>query len=203
MERGLIAPAAAECGVDEAGRGPLAGPVVAAAVVLPEGFAHPLLDDSKKTTEAARIELREAIEREAVAWCVAEVDAAQIDRTNILRAAFEAMNRAVAGVAEHLTPNIVLVDGNRFRSQHSFPFRCEVGGDARFASIAAASILAKAHRDELMRRLHAEYPVYGWDRNLGYPTEEHVRAIWAHGVSPYHRRTFAQCMPELDLFGKI
>ena len=177
-----------EAGCDEAGRGPLAGPVVAAAVVLPDDYRNGQLDDSKKLSERHRDKLREVIEREALAWAVAVVDADEVDRLNILHASTHAMCLAVQQLS--LKPDFLLIDGNRFYNETDIPFQCFVKGDARFMSVAAASILAKTHRDEIMQRLHSECPLYGWDRNKGYPTAEHYRAIELHGISPYHRRTF-------------
>lgn len=177
-----------EAGCDEAGRGPLAGPVVAAAVVLPNDYRNGQLDDSKKLSERQRDKLREVIEREALAWAVAVVDADEVDRLNILHASTHAMCLAVQQLS--LKPDFLLIDGNRFYNETDIPFQCFVKGDARFMSVAAASILAKTHRDEIMQRLHSECPLYGWDRNKGYPTAEHYRAIELHGISPYHRRTF-------------
>jgi len=187
LEAHLI-PGRREAGCDEAGRGPLAGPVVAAAVLLPDDYCNPLLNDSKQLTERQRDRLREEIEREAAAWAVAVVDADEIDRLNILHASTHAMCLAVQRLA--LKPEFLLIDGNRFYNETDIPYQCIVKGDAKFMPIAAASILAKTHRDELMVRLHEEYPQYGWDRNKGYPTVEHFRAIEAHGPSPYHRRSF-------------
>ena len=187
LEAHLI-PGRREAGCDEAGRGPLAGPVVAAAVLLPDNYCNPLLNDSKQLTERQRDRLREEIEREAAAWAVAVVDADEIDRINILHASTHAMCLAVQRLA--LKPEFLLIDGNRFYNETDIPYQCIVKGDAKFMPIAAASILAKTHRDELMVRLHEEYPQYGWDRNKGYPTAEHFRAIEAHGPSPYHRRSF-------------
>ena len=188
-----------EAGCDEAGRGCLAGPVFAAAVVLPADFSHPLLNDSKQMTERNRDTLREIVEREAVAWAVAEVSPEEIDRINILNASFEAMNRAVAGLG--IVPGLLLIDGNRFRTQSGIPYRCVVGGDGKYADIAAASVLAKTHRDEYMRRIAAEYPEYGWAKNKGYPTREHRLAVARHGVTPYHRLTFNHTIGQLELFG--
>jgi ribonuclease HII len=177
-----------EAGCDEAGRGCLAGPVFAAAVVLPEGFNHPLLDDSKKMTARQRETLRVVIEREAVAWAVESVSAARIDEINILNASFEAMSLAVARLKT--TPEHLLIDGNRFRTTLAIPHTCIVGGDGLYAPIAAASVLAKTHRDEYMDRLAAEHPEYGWLQNKGYPTRQHREAIARHGLTSHHRKTF-------------
>lgn len=186
-----------EVGLDEAGRGPLAGSVFAGAVLLPPDFHDERLNDSKKMTEHDRYALREVIEREAVAWGVGEVTAAEIDEINILNASFRAMRRALAQLLERLPQGIeverLLVDGNRFRpGTLVIPYECIVKGDAKLAPIAAASVLAKTYRDDYMLRLHAEYPVYGWDRNKGYPTKMHREAVALHGLSPYHRTTFCR-----------
>lgn len=183
----------AEAGCDEAGRGCLAGPVFAAAVILPRHFEHPLLNDSKQLSENERNLLREVIEKEALAWGVAQVDAAEIDRINILKSSFLAMHRALD--AMQMTPQFILVDGNRFAAYGAVPHLCIVKGDGKYASIAAASILAKTHRDAFMLRLHEEYPHYGWRQNKGYPTGPHREAIRRHGISPYHRRSF-QLLPQ-------
>lgn len=187
-----------EAGCDEAGRGPLAGPVFAAAVILPEGFAHPLLDDSKKMSEKNRLLLRDVIVEQAVAWAVAEVSPEEIDQINILRASFEAMTRAVEMLS--VRPEHLLIDGNRFRSRLDIPYRCEVKGDGRFANIAAASVLAKTFRDERMVALAKEYPGYGWERNKGYPTREHREAVARLGVTPHHRLSFLHPADQLTLF---
>jgi ribonuclease HII len=177
-----------EAGCDEAGRGCLAGPVVAAAVILPAGIRLPGLDDSKKMTEAARDRLRPVIERNAVAWCVAMADVAEIDRINILRAAFLAMHRAIAGLSTR--PEQLLVDGNRFTPYPGISHRCIIQGDGKYRSIAAASVLAKTHRDAWMRKLHAEDPRFGWAVNRGYPTTAHRAAIALHGPCVHHRMSF-------------
>lgn len=187
-----------EAGCDEAGRGPLAGPVFAAAVILPEGFSHPLLDDSKKMSEKNRLLLRDVIMKEAVAWAVAEVSPEEIDRINILRASFEAMTRAVESLA--VRPEHLLIDGNRFISRLEIPYRCEVKGDGRFANIAAASVLAKTARDERMLQLAKEFPGYGWEKNKGYPTREHRQAVARLGATPHHRMTFLHAKDQLTLF---
>ena len=187
-----------EAGCDEAGRGPLAGPVFAAAVILPEGFSHPLLDDSKKMSEKNRLLLRDIIMKEAVAWAVAEVSPEEIDRINILRASFEAMTRAVESLS--VRPEHLLIDGNRFISRLDIPYRCEVKGDGRFANIAAASVLAKTARDERMLQLAKEFPGYGWEKNKGYPTREHRQAVARLGATPHHRMTFLHEKDQLTLF---
>lgn len=182
-----------EAGCDEAGRGCLAGPVYAAAVILPDGFSHPWLNDSKQVGEHRRDQLRRIIETEAVAWAIGIVDNAEIDRINILRASILAMHKALDALA--VRPGAVIVDGNRFSPYRDLPCRTFVKGDGRFANIAAASILAKTHRDEAMKILHQRYPAYGWDINKGYPTAAHRAAIAACGPSPLHRRSFRLLPP--------
>lgn len=177
-----------EAGLDEAGRGPLAGPVFAAAVILPPDFYHPLLNDSKQMTEKARDEVRKVIEAEAVSWAVEEVSADEIDRLNILWASVTGMQRAVLRL--NVKPEFLLVDGNRFRPFGGFPYKTVVHGDATYASIAAASVLAKTWRDEKMRTLAQKYPGYGWEKNMGYPTREHIDAIRRLGYTPEHRKSF-------------
>ena len=187
-----------EAGCDEAGRGCLAGSVFAAAVILPPDFHHPLLNDSKQMTERARNILREVIEREAVAWAVAEVTAARIDEINILKASIEGMNIAAANLK--VAAEFLAIDGNHFISHTGLPYKCIVKGDGKYADIAAASVLAKTHRDEYMLRLHNEFPHYGWDRNKGYPTREHRLAIREYGLTPYHRLSFNHSEGQLELF---
>lgn len=187
-----------EAGCDEAGRGPLAGPVFAAAVILPQGFFHPLLNDSKRMSARARDILREVIEREAVAWAVEEVSAEEIDSLNILWASVEGMQRAVRRLGTK--PDFLLVDGNRFRPMEGYGYATVVHGDATYASIAAASVLAKTRRDEKMRELDKLYPQYGWARNMGYPTREHIEAIRRYGLTPQHRRSFHPKALEASLF---
>ena len=189
-----------EAGCDEAGRGCLAGPVTAAAVILPPDFHNELLNDSKQLTERQREALRPVVEREAIAWAVAMVDAHEIDRINILNASILAMHRAIDQLK--VRPEALLIDGNRFRPYRDIPHTTIVKGDGKMMSIAAASVLAKTHRDELMRRLHNEFPLYGWNRNKGYPTREHRAAIAAHGTTPYHRITF-QLLEPPTLFDNI
>ncbi|MDY5814457.1 MAG: ribonuclease HII [Bacteroides sp.] len=177
-----------EAGCDEAGRGCLAGPVYAAAVILPPNFDHPLLNDSKQLTERQRNSLRHLIEQEATAWGVGIVSPQEIDEINILQASFLAMHRALDALT--LTPEHLLIDGNRFCPYKQIPHTTVVKGDGKYRSIAAASILAKTHRDEAMERLDAQYPTYGWAQNKGYPTAAHRAAIAAHGITPHHRQTF-------------
>jgi ribonuclease HII len=183
FKKGLI-----EAGCDEAGRGCLAGPVVAAAVILPPDFHHPLLNDSKQLTHEERSLLRPVIEKEALAWSVQHVDHEEIDRINILKASFKAMHLAVDTLK--LRPELLLIDGNRFTPYLGVAHHCVVKGDSIYASIAAASVLAKTHRDEYMTRLHLHHPEYNWQENKGYPTPFHKKQIKIHGFSPYHRRTF-------------
>lgn len=181
-------PGVMEAGCDEAGRGCLAGPVVAAAVILPDGYSHPGLIDSKKLSEKRRAEMREVIIRDAVAWAVAECSAEEIDEINILNASIEAMHRALAKLS--VRPGEISVDGNRFKPFEDIPHATVVKGDATYANIAAASIMAKTTRDALMEKLADSYPQYGWNANKGYPTKDHRAAIMEHGFSPLHRRTF-------------
>lgn len=177
-----------EAGCDEAGRGCLAGSVCAAAVILPPGYENPRLDDSKKLTARRREALREEIERDALSWAVAFVEAEEIDRINILQASILAMHRALDALA--VRPEFVIVDGNRFHRYADLPHAAIVKGDARYMSIAAASILAKTHRDAYMRRMAETYPGYGWESNAGYPTRTHREAIRRLGPTPIHRRSF-------------
>jgi ribonuclease HII len=179
-----------EVGVDEAGRGCLAGDVYAAAVVLPDGFSNELLNDSKQLTEKQREQLREVIEREAVAWAVGVVTAKEIDEINILNASILAMHRALAQVEQKLQFRHIIVDGNRFKPYKDVAYQTVVKGDGKYMSIAAASVLAKTHRDEYMLAIHKEYPQYKWDSNKGYPSPSHRAAIKEHGATPYHRMTF-------------
>lgn len=187
-----------EAGCDEAGRGCLAGSVFAAAVILPPDFHHPWLNDSKQMTERRRNELRSIIEREALAWSVMEVSAERIDKINILNASIEGMNLAIKDLS--LAPEFIVIDGNRFHTDLDIPYRTIVKGDGKYANIAAASVLAKTHRDEYMMRLDAEYPMYGWAKNKGYPTREHRLAIREHGLTPYHRLSFNLSPEQLELF---
>ena len=190
-----------EAGCDEAGRGPLAGPVFAAAVILPEDFHHPLLNDSKKMTARQRDEVREVIEKDAISWAVEEVSPAEIDELNILWASVTGMQRAVLRLNPR--PDFLLIDGNRFRPFGTYTakdYSTVVKGDATYASIAAASVLAKTWRDEYMKKIALEYPEYGWDRNMGYPTLEHIAAIRKYGYTPYHRMSFHPKELEPTLF---
>ncbi len=183
-----------EAGLDEAGRGCYAGPVYAAAVILPKSFQHPLLNDSKKLTEEQRNMLRPIIEKESIAYAVCAVDNKEIDRINILQASFRAMHRSIAKLA--VQPEVLLVDGNRFKPYKKIPHECIVQGDGKYAAIAAASILAKTYRDEYMQQLHEEFPHYSWNSNKGYGTEAHRTAIDIHGLCRYHRMSF-RIQPDL------
>ena len=188
-----------EAGCDEAGRGCLAGPVFAAAVILPPKFKLKLLNDSKQVSEKLRFELRAVIEKKALAWAVAEVDHLEIDKINILNASFLAMHRAVAKLA--VEPQLLLIDGNRFKSYPHLPHHCIIKGDGKYASIAAASVLAKTYRDAYMVELHQRHAVYRWDANKGYGTPEHRTAIREHGICTYHRKSFRIQDPDATLGG--
>jgi len=187
-----------EAGCDEAGRGCLAGPVFAAAVILPHDFDHHLLNDSKQLTEAVRYELRAEIEQKAIAHAVGVVDNIEIDAINILNASFLAMHRAIEKL--HLKPQFLIIDGNRFNKYHDTPHHCIVEGDAKYFSIAAASILAKTYRDDYMKQIAAEHPEYDWHSNKGYPTTKHRQMVLKIGYTPYHRRTFRVTDPQLSIF---
>ena len=187
-----------EAGTDEAGRGCLAGDVYAAAVILPDDFHDPLLNDSKQLTEARRNRLRRIIEAEALAWAVATASPDEIDRINIRNASMLAMHRALEALS--VTPGAVIVDGNYFKPWRDIPWQTFVKGDGRYANIAAASVLAKTHRDEYMERMHARWPMYGWDSNKGYPTAAHRAAIAVHGPSPIHRKSFRLIDTQLTLW---
>lgn len=178
-----------EAGCDEAGRGCLAGSVYAAAVILPPDYTNDELNDSKKLSAKRRYALRKVIERDAVAWAVGVATAAEIDEINILNASILAMHRALDKLT--VRPEFVIVDGNRFKPYHDVPHQTIVKGDGQYLAIAAASILAKTYRDDYMHELHKEFPYYGWDRNAGYPTKQHREGIAEHGLTPYHRVTFA------------
>jgi ribonuclease HII len=187
-----------EAGCDEAGRGCLAGPVFAAAVILPDNFEHNLLNDSKQLSEGIRYELRVEIEQTAIAFAVASVDNVEIDAINILNASFLAMHRAIALLK--LTPQFLIIDGNRFNKYGDMPHHCIVEGDAKYFSIAAASILAKTYRDDYMKQIAAEHPEYDWHKNKGYPTIKHRETVLKIGYTPYHRRTFRVTDPQLEMF---
>lgn len=182
-----------EAGTDEAGRGCLAGPVTAAAVILPNSFKNMLLNDSKKLISSSRESLKDIIENESLCFAVCHVYEKEIDEINILNASIKAMHLALNKLT--VSPNFIIVDGNRFKKFKNIEHECIVKGDAKFMSIAAASILAKTYRDEYMRKLHDEYPMYNWVKNKGYPTKEHREAIRKHGPSPYHRKSF-KLLPE-------
>jgi len=186
-----------ECGTDEAGRGCLAGPVTAAAVILPKDFRHPLLNDSKQLSEKKRELLRPIIEEEALAFGVAHIQPKKIDEINILNASILAMHKAIDKL--RLRPEFVLVDGNRFKPYQDIPYECMVKGDARFLNIAAASVLAKTYRDDFMEKIAEEFPDYGWKKNKGYPTKKHREGIKKFGVTKYHRKTFRLLNDQLEL----
>jgi len=189
-----------ECGVDEAGRGCLAGPVVAAAVILPTDFWHADIQDSKKISESKRYILREVIIENAWAWNIGVASVEMIDEVNILNATYSAMNEAIKGL--NVRPELLVVDGNRFQNESSIPHICLVQGDSKNLNVAAASILAKTFRDDIMQWLHKEFPDYQWNRNKGYPTTFHRLMIQKLGLTPYHRKTF-QCFPSFDLFSEL
>ena len=187
-----------EAGCDEAGRGCLAGPVVAAAVIFPKKYRHKLLNDSKQLTRPEREALRVDIERDALAWAVAEVDHVEIDRINILNASFKAMHMALEKLS--VVPELILVDGNRFKPYSDIRHECIIKGDGKYLSIAAASILAKTYRDDLMNRLAIQFTGYGWETNVGYATLEHREGIKLQGITPYHRKSFTLLPEQLELF---
>ena len=178
-----------EAWCDEAGRGCLAGPVFAAAVILPKNYTNELLNDSKKLSQKQRETLRPAIERDAIAWAIAIADHTEIDKYNILHASILAMHRALDKL--NVQPELILIDGNRFKAYKDIHHRCFIRGDGIYMSIAASSVLAKTYRDDFMQNLHDQFPVYGWNRNKGYPTLEHRRAVIEHGFSAFHRMTFS------------
>lgn len=186
-----------EAGCDEAGRGCLAGPVFAAAVILPQNFYLEGLNDSKKLTHKQRDELRPLIEKDALAWAVAMVDHEEIDRINILNASFLAMHRAIEKLK--IQPEYLSIDGNRFKAYPQIPHTCVIKGDGKYLNIAAASILAKTHRDEFMLNLSKDYPHYNWQQNKGYPTKAHRKAVLEMGLSPFHRKTFNISDPQLPI----
>jgi ribonuclease HII len=187
-----------EAGCDEAGRGCLAGPVYAAAVILPPDYHHEFLNDSKQLTEKQRDRIRPEIEAEAIAWAVASLDNHEIDKINILNASIAAMHRAVDKLS--IKPDLLLIDGNRFRQYPGISHKCIIKGDSLYFSIAAASILAKTYRDEFMFKAHEEFPQYGWDKNKAYPTMFHRRAISEHGITSYHRLSYKLTDTQLKLF---
>lgn len=193
LSKGII-----EAGCDEAGRGCLAGPVVAAAVILHEDYSHPVLNDSKKLSEKQRDLLKVEIMETAISWSVGIVDHKEIDEINILNASFLAMHRAIDQLK--VQPELLLIDGNRFNKYKKLPHEAIIKGDGKFYSIAAASVLAKTARDEIMKKLHNEFPHYGWDSNAGYPTKQHREGIRMHGPSPYHRMSFRLLPEQLELF---
>jgi len=186
-----------EAGCDEAGRGCLAGPVVAAAVILPKNYKHPVLNDSKKLTARQRVELKDEIIDSAIAWKVAFIGNSEIDEMNILRASIKAMHIAVEGLGKQ--PQFLLIDGNRFIPYKEIKYKTIVKGDSLFFPIAAASVLAKTFRDEYMEKIHEEYPAYGWKRNKGYPTSFHREALLKYGISPYHRKSFSLFNTQLTI----
>lgn len=188
MLRPFLHPDLIEAGCDEAGRGCLAGSVFAAAVILPRDYTNEQLNDSKQLTPKQRYALREVIERDAIAWAIGIVSPEEIDQMNILNASITAMHRAIDQL--QIRPEALIIDGNRFRPYQDIPYDTIVKGDGKYLSIAAASVLAKTYRDDYMKELHKEYPFYGWNHNAGYPTREHRQGITAHGITPYHRKTF-------------
>lgn len=186
-----------EAGCDEAGRGCLAGPVFAAAVIFPHNYSNSFIQDSKKLSEKQRNELRIVIENEALCWAVAQINADEIDKINILQASIKAMNNALNKLS--VKPDFILIDGNRFHTELKIPYLCVVKGDATYLSIAAASILAKTYRDDYMQSLHSKYPSYAWNKNKGYPSFEHRKAIINHGITEYHRKSFRLVPSQLRL----
>ncbi len=186
-----------EAGTDEAGRGCLAGPVTAAAVILPESFALPELNDSKKLNDVQRYALRPLIEKQALSWAVSHIYQEEIDEINILNASIKAMHLALAQL--NLMPEFIAVDGNKFHSYKKIPHECIIKGDGKFLNIAAASVLAKTYRDDYMKQLDAQFPVYQWKKNKGYPTKAHRRAIQQYGSSPHHRQSFQLIPKQLKL----
>ena len=200
MLRSFFSKKLTEAGCDEAGRGALAGPVVAAAVILPKRYKNEILNDSKKLSPAIRETLRKEISEKAISWNVAMVDNNEIDHINILRATYKAMHLAIEGLKKY--PELLLVDGNNFIPFKDIPFKTIVEGDSKFMCIAAASVLAKTYRDEYMIKLHDEYPQYGWKTNKGYPTPEHKEAIDKYGTTVYHRKTFNLGDSQMDLFNE-
>jgi len=187
-----------EAGCDEVGRGCLAGPVVAAAVILPKKYRHKLLNDSKQLSKDERLQLRKIIICDALAWAIAEVSHVEIDQINILNASFKAMHLALDQLK--IIPELLLIDGNRFNSYHEIRYECIIKGDGRYLSIAAASVLAKTYRDELMQKQAVQFPGYGWETNVGYPTVQHRDGIRALGITPIHRRSFQLLPAQMELF---
>jgi ribonuclease HII len=198
MLKSSFTPHWVEAGCDEVGRGCLAGPVVAAAVILPKTYSHELLNDSKQLTKEERNLLQTEIKRDALAWAIAEVSNQEIDEINILNASFLAMHKALDKLT--VLPQLLLIDGNRFKPYREIKFECIIKGDGQYLSIAAASVLAKTYRDELMSKLGEQFPGYGWETNVGYPTEEHRDGIRELGITPYHRRSFQLLPSQLELF---
>lgn len=198
MLKSYFTPTLIEAGCDEAGRGCLAGPVVASAVILPKNYTHPILNDSKKLSPASRDKLRMDIENDAIAWGIGEVSNVEIDDINILNASILAMHRAISKL--RIKPGLLLIDGNRFHSYEDIPHECIIKGDGKYLSIAAASILAKTHRDYLMETLSKKYSNYGWESNKGYPTKEHRASIRKFGISCYHRKSFRLLPGQIELF---
>lgn len=186
-----------EAGTDEAGRGCLCGPVVAAAVILPENFEHPFLNDSKQLTVKQRNELRPFIEKNAIAFGVSFVDEKEVDKINVLQASITGMQRSILQLNPQ--PEFIIVDGNKFNSYKDVPHKTIVKGDAKFMSIAASSVLAKTYRDEFMEKIHQEFPMYNWKQNKGYPTKQHRNAIREFGITTYHRKTFRLLPEQLKL----
>lgn len=189
-----------EAGCDEAGRGCLAGPVVAAAVILPQDYKHEELNDSKQLTEDQRVAIKKDIIKDAIAWAVGVASPGEIDEINILNASYLAMHRAIDQLKT--VPELLLIDGNRFKPANDIPYECIIKGDGKYYSIAAASVLAKTYRDDLMRQLALEFPNYGWETNVGYPTQKHRDGIKEHGTTPYHRQSFQLLPRQLELFDR-
>ena len=187
-----------EAGVDEVGRGCLAGPVVAASVILPKNYQNPILNDSKKLNHVVRKALTAQLKKDAVAYAIGEISHTIIDEVNILNATYLAMHQSIEAL--RVTPELLLIDGNRFKPYKSIPYECIVKGDGKYLSIAAASVLAKTYRDELMEKLDIEFPHYGWAKNVGYPTVKHRAGIQEFGVTPYHRKSFKLLPTQLELF---
>lgn len=198
MLKSSFTPNLIEAGCDEVGRGCLAGPVVAAAVILPKNYKHELLNDSKQLSKEERNQLQHEIKRDALAWAIAEVSNEEIDEINILNASFRAMHIALNQLT--VRPELLLIDGNRFKPYREIKHECIIKGDAKYLSIAAASVLAKTYRDDLMEKLATQFPGYGWHTNVGYPTVEHRNGIKKLGITPYHRKSFALLPKQLEIF---